>query len=825
MKRSIRSALLSGPIVFSMLASACTGTVGGTVGQGSAGSGGPGPGSGTAGTAGPGTGVAGTTGSGSAGTTGNGTGTAGTAGNVTGAGGTTGSGTGAAGTTGTGTGSAGTTGSGTGNAGTTGSGTGTAGTTGSGTGNAGTTGTGTGSAGAGGTTPPPPFEALSSPAAVRKVKNLLIGLPPTDADYATVASSGVAGLQSLINTWTTDSQTVGYFKGKMVTLFRNVFQQSGFSPMDDFKPQLLENGGFDFGPLGTAAVGDDTYARLIQNIKDSFALTAWQTVAEKRPFTDVLTTQRYMMTTALKTVYVQIEMPNDQPYSFGVSGTKLPWSVDMSGTAIPLATSLGNMVFDDEAPVAKPGFLLQPTCQGTAGLVNAFTGYAQLFQRLIGFTPRYPFVASPTCWEHPSKPYITAADTSDWQWVTVKAKASTDAYPKTYDVPTMRTLTTLPLALPRVGFYTTPAFLALWSTNDSNQHRVTANQTLLVALGQSFTSAASIVPLSEPGLDPSHAVVGTECYGCHKSLDPLRQFWANQLDFNDRNDFPTGGTFSGGAKNPRPTTTGGVLAFGSVNTSGANMLALGPLLEQVMDQSDPNQPISRFAIAMTQQLCYFANSAGCLESDPEFRRVALAFQNSSYDFPTLVLQLFSSPLVTNASDTATADEDGVSISIARRDQICAALSNRLGIADVCALAVPLPSSTQNATLTIVSSVAADAFSRGSEIPVTPGDPTLFYRAASEMLCENVATQVVDGTAGVSVYSSTSTANVTSAIADMVTRIVGYPSTDTHYAQAVQILQGHYTAAMTGTTKATASNALRSTFALACQSPTSLSFGI
>jgi hypothetical protein len=819
MKRSIRSALLSGPIVFSLLASACTGTVGGSSTQGTGGTSGP-SGPGAAGTTGAGTGTAGTTGSGSGGTAATGAGTAGTIGSVTGAGGTTTGATGAAGTTGTGTGTAGTTGTGTGVAGTTGAGTGVAGTTG--------TGTGTGAAGttgAGGTTPPPPFEALPSPVAVRKVKNLLVGLPPTDADYATVASSGVAGLQSLINTWTTDSQTVGYFKGKMVTFFRNVFQQSGFSPMDDFKPQLLENGGFDFGPLGTAAVGDDTYARLVQNIQDSFALTAWQTVAEGRPFTDVLTTQRYMMTTALKTVYVQIEMPDDEPYAFGVSGTKLPWSVDMSGTAIPLATSLGNMVFDDEAPATKPGFLLQPTCQGTAGLVNPFTGYAQLFQRLIGFTPRYPFVASPTCWEHPSKPYITAADTSDWQWVTVTAKASTDSYPKTYDVPTMRTLTALPLALPRVGFYTTPAFLALWSTNDSNQHRVTANQTLLVALGQSFTSAASIVPLSEPGLDPSHAVAGTECYGCHKSLDPLRQFWANQLDFNDRNDFPSGGTFSGGAKNPRPTTTGGVLAFGSVNASGANMLALGPLLEQVMDQTDPNQSISRFAIAMTQQLCYFANSAGCLESDPEFRRIALAFQNSSYDFPTLVLQLFSSPLVTNASDTATADEDGVSISIARRDQICAALSNRLGIADICALAVPIPSSTQSATLTIVSSVAADAFSRGSEIPVTPGDPTLFYRAASEMLCENVATQVVDGTAGISVYSSTSTANVTSALTDMVTRIVGYPPTDPHYAAALTILQSHYTAATTGTTKATASNALRSTFALACQSPTSLSFGI
>ena len=53
---------------------------------------------------------------------------------------------------------------------------------------------------------------------------------------------------------------------------------------------------------------------MVQNIQDSFARTAWQLVADGRPFTDVLTTQRYKMTTALKLVYVQIDMPNDEPY-------------------------------------------------------------------------------------------------------------------------------------------------------------------------------------------------------------------------------------------------------------------------------------------------------------------------------------------------------------------------------------------------------------------------------------------------------------------------------------------------------------------------------
>ena len=78
----------------------------------------------------------------------------------------------------------------------------------------------------------------------------------------------------------------------MLPFFRNLFQQVGFTPTQDFKPQLLENGGFDFGPLGTGAVGDDVYFRLVQNLQDSFAMTAWQMVKEgTEPFSDVLTTQ------------------------------------------------------------------------------------------------------------------------------------------------------------------------------------------------------------------------------------------------------------------------------------------------------------------------------------------------------------------------------------------------------------------------------------------------------------------------------------------------------------------------------------------------------
>ena len=726
---------------------------------------------------------------------------------------------------------------------------GSGGTSGSGAGSGAGTGAGTGStAGPGGIPGDPgtgggagmatPFEAASAPAAVRKVKNLLVGLPPTDADVATAAAMGTSGLKQLVDTWMNEDAFKARFKDKMVFFFRNAFQQTSFSPLDDFKPQLLQNGGFDFGPLGANVVGDDAFARLVQNLQDSFALTAWEIIQSGQPFSDVLTTRKYMMTTALKSLYLQIEMPNDQPFAFNQGNTtKLAWRIDTSGNPIPLEDSLNPaspnyMVFDDQPPAAGGtsfgSIMGANTCRGGTNGAGAAvpysmnSGYATLFQRLLGMTPRSPFeaVKQTTCFEHASKPYFTTTDVSDWQMVTIHPLQSGEAYVQPYDLPTLRKTTDLGLKLPRTSFFTTPAFLALWNTNDSNQHRVTANQTLLVAFGASFTSANGIVPLSSAGLDAAHSVAGSDCNGCHKSLDPLRQFWANQFDFNDRNDFPSRAGFTGAPANPRPTTLGGLLAMGNVNATGASMLDLGGLLLQVQDGADASQPISRFAVAMTQKLCYFANSAGCLESDPEFRRVARAFEGSKFDFRTLVRELFSSPLVTGATKTATFADGGVMVSIARKDQLCGSLSARLG-RDVCALSVPLPSQTQNATIKIATALPADAFSRGSEIPITASDPTLFFRAATEMLCENVANQVVDGASPV--YASADSAN---AMAKMVTDIMGYPPSDGHYAMALQILKDHYAEVMAATKGSTAAaTALKSVFTLACESPTSLAFGI
>jgi hypothetical protein len=695
------------------------------------------------------------------------------------------------------------------------------------------TGTLTGSGGGGGNDGPTnvdpgkvtasttPFDAKTAFYATSKVKNLLTGQPVNDDDLAKVTAKGAAGLQELVSGWMTTDPYQTAVASKMVGFFRNMFQQTGFIPTEDFKIQLLQNGGFDFGG-STRNVGDDAFPRLVQNLQDSFALTAWQLVKEGRPFTETLTTTRFRMTTALKSLYVQIEMAPDTNQR-STSTTVLNWTIDFSGTPIPIEQSLTSMVWSDEAPVVTAAGN-GGNCRGGATVATgAYKGTSVLFQRLLGFTPQLRDSTNTTiCNDHASKPYFTADDVNDWAWVTIVPKTSPadrTAAVQPYDLPTLRTTSTLSLSLPRIGFYTTPAFLALWNTNDSNQHRVTANQTLLVALGEAFTAENTATPFTTAGLDSGHAVDGSECRGCHLTLDPMRQFWANQLDFNDRNDFTAASRNNPG--NPRPTgTLVDEFAFGDMRATGTSMSDLGGYLAQVSDGNG----LPRFGISVVQQLCFYANSSPCSESDPEFRRIVGAFRDSSFNFAVAAKEFFSSPIVTGAAATGSYAVGEVPISIARRDHLCASLSNRLGKPDLCAQALALPSTAQTATARIAASVAADAFSRGAQSPVTPTEPTMFYRAATEMLCENIAVQVVDATSG-AVYAST---DIPGAINGMVETVMGYPPSHPLHAQAAQILMDHETAAAqaaSGSASSKATVGLRSAFALACESPRALGIGL
>lgn len=639
------------------------------------------------------------------------------------------------------------------------------------------------------TMPLPPISVL------RKVKGVLTGLGPTDEDLAAV-SADPAALGQLIDGWLETPE----FNEKMITFFQNAFQQSSLAVLD-FQFQLRKRpGAFDL-PYGI--YGDNAFPMLFKNMKESFARTALELMREGRPFNEVLTTQRFMMTTALESLYMQIEMPydiHDQNYKYN-QGARPP----IEQTLDP--NSPNYLTFGYEPPTKASGRKFNGNCAGDATKVSSYPGNTHVFWMLLGAVGRDSGNNSSGnsnlgCMEHAARPYFTDQDLNDWRMVTITQGTGIRAF----DLPALRAATTLPSRLPRVSFFTTPAFLATWNTNDSNQHRVTANQALLVGLGQGYTSASATIPVPTnlAAVDGEHAVTTSSCFGCHKSLDPMRQFWANSYDFNEK---PRGG---GGPQ--------AAFAFGDVLAEGETVLDFANFLAQVTDLADP--PVNRFALAMTQKLCFFGNSSKCEERDPEMRRIALHFEQGGYDFKRLVRELFSSALVTTETRTQTATQNGVTISVARRDQLCAALSSRLHRPDLCENGVPTPDNVTSALSRLAGALPADGFSRGTEFPVTTPDPNLFYSAASELVCEAIAVKVVDAKAA-SIYLSS---DVPAAIEAMVTLVMGVPVSDPNHAAVVDALTRHQAAAL-ASEGATATAALRSTFSAACQSPTTVSFGI
>ena len=631
------------------------------------------------------------------------------------------------------------------------------------------------------------FSPLSISAAVGKVKTLLTGLAPTDAEEAAVAADPSA-LKGLVDQW---MQSPSY-GGKMQSFFGTSFQQTQVVPAD-------------FADQGADA--DDP--RLLANLSESFARTALELNNEGHPFTETMTTRRFMLTPRLMALYafVDAQLLDDKGNFVDLLAKANPnfkFTLEASQGPIPLAQSLdpasaNYMVF--YAPqLARP---YDPLCPqdpivytqskgfpaiGPA-LYGALKGQAQTFSVLVGGNMH-------NC-NPPSGPSIYASsDLTQWQMLNIRPPKPGEATTSFYDLISLRGATELVLNIPRVGFFTTPAFLAGWQTNSSNQARVTLNQTMIVALGKAIDPSNTTSPPSLAALDYEHAAPGTACFGCHQSLDPMRQFFRQgySLHFSPQ---------TASAQMAMP----GMFAFHGVSVSGSTIFDLGAQLA--------GHPL--FAKAWAQKLCTYANSAPCDETDPEFQRIVSVFIGSNYSFNALARELFSSPIVTYLRETQSADSSGETFPIARRDHLCTALSVRLGITDVCGLSVTtnVPQGLQ-VVRTIATVLPSDQYSRGAEGAVLANDPSLVFRTGLENLCVAVAGQVVDNGAS-SRYKS---ANPNAAIADFVHTLMGV--TSDRDAQRLVILQGHFAAAMSA--GESASDALKSTFVLACLSPSVVGVG-
>ena len=171
-----------------------------------------------------------------------------------------------------------------------------------------------------------------------------------------------------------------------------------------------------------------------------------------------------------------------------------------------------------------------------------------------------------------------------------------------------------------------------------------------------------------------------------------------------------------------------------------------------------------------------------------------------FDFRSLVVDLFSSPLVTAAAHAATHDTRPIVTSISRVEHLCHGLNQRLGVNNAC------PNNQA-----IVDGFPADEWARGNSSPLQTTDPSLFHAATLEAFCEDLARRLVDAEG-----SPLQTSDMDGALRVLVERLMDVNPQDERHAVLLGALEDHVQAAaeLTGNAR----RQLRSAFALACTSP-------
>ena len=626
---------------------------------------------------------------------------------------------------------------------------------------------------------------------VAKVKNLLAGLGPTDDEIQKVTADPTQ-LGSLVDGW----MQMPEYQTKMMRFFELAFQQTQIGE-SDFNNQLQP------GQL-QLDTNTSTQPLMVQNQQEVFARTMLSLASSNAPFNQSLSTQSYMMTTAMRIFYALTDVwqLNDNIQgitdSFANANPTLNITIE-STTNIPLSQTL------DPTDSAHYMHWYDPGYSASGCTTSTFPARANtLYDILLGSIP-----VNGSCKATKTSGQLTTNDFSNWTMVKIRKPGGGDRPSNFYDLNALRTdpASDLILNRPYIGFYTTPAFFANWQTNASNEMRVTLNQTMIVATGAQVDGTDTTTPTSTPGLDSAHAT--GVCVGCHQLLDPTRSIFASTFSWY----YGTPQSDSNFASQP------GKFIFEGVQQDVSTIYDFGNVLS--------NHPL--VASAWAQKLCYYFDSEACVPDDPEFQRITQLFQSSGFSWNTLVKALVTSPITTHASTTTTATTNGEIVGVSRRDHICAALNARIGFQDICGQNAALPNEANKTALAIVPGLPSDGYGRGSVTPVLPNDPSLFYRAGLENFCEQIAPLVVDPKnpgAGIKTWSSTSP---DAAIADFVAIVIGVPDADPRYDDLKNALSSHYTAALAdvqdGGVKTTATEALQSTFIAACLAPSLDSMGM
>ena len=365
------------------------------------------------------------------------------------------------------------------------------------------------------------------------------------------------------------------------------------------------------------------------------------------------------------------------------------------------------------------------------------------------------------------------------------------------DADKLRTLNEIVFRTPRVSFFTTPAFFGQWRTNHNNQARVTVNQALAVALDKVFDGSDATVPTDLRAIPAEHAAPKTPCYGCHLTMDPMRQYFLNQLSYEytpqtDPNQLKLRGAF---AQDGAVAAGGDLVEFGQ-------QLAASP----------------RFALAWTKKVCAWLNSAPCSEDDPEITRIAGEFAAKNFDFRFLLKEVATSPLTTYKEATKTATDRGVVVSMGRGGQVCQNFSSRLQVDDFCvSRATTYRYAFYEGAGRTLRGLPVDGYARASTAFSQVRTPSMPQRIGLENACIMMTSAAVNNSVTKSPYNTSDP----KAIERILTEVMGLSPIDD--AEVLAILQRHYDDVVSKTKDKT--HALASTFVLACLSPAMAMIGL
>jgi hypothetical protein len=641
------------------------------------------------------------------------------------------------------------------------------------------------------------LDALLSPNSYgAKVKSLLTGLPLDDAELEALTEDPAA-LRELVTHWLSlpESQAI------LQRFFASAFQQTNLDAESFF--YLLGRAANTTG-LFTQPNSPRIHEMLNQNFSESFARTAAELVRQGVPFNEVITTDTFMMTTAqmVYLAYIDDDVADDEEkHVVRTTGDHFPTVklVRDAASAPPIAQAL-NPASANFATFHHGGLAgLDTSCNVVATQTVDTTKNVDGQWRLTA-SPSY-FVLNQLFGRHLTvrrhnadcntgatngAPLLAREDFTDWRMVKIEKPAGSESASIFYELDELRSATSMKLFTDRIGFFSTPGFMGTWPNNEDNSARVTINQILIVALGKSFEGVA-VNDFSPANLDTDHAEPGSECYGCHQTLDPMRDYVRASYT-----------NFYGQQLDEERTSLQADFVFGGVKTEGNGVVDLAQVLA--------NHP--EFPYGWAQKLCYYANAEACPEGE-ELDRVVKAFADSSFDFGVLMIELFSSPMITGEKCVAGVDA-GTTATIARRSLFCASLSHRLGIEDICGIDTHnvVQSQLQKQVHAAVESVPDDSFSRAVVEPVVIAETGMFTRANREAACVLAAQE------GFAIAFGEATAD--EALGILVEKVMGLPASDPRHPDARAILEEHVADALA--LEKTEAQAIQSAFVLACLSP-------